>query len=240
VDALKKTALITGGAKRIGRALALALAKDGYRIALHCHQSKTLAIKTANEINSRGGQCEIFVCDLSSEQCTSKLIPAIHKKYPGLELLINNASLFVKSKLRTKDLSLLTSHWDINVRAPYILSCDFSHVCRKGQIINILDTHIVKNRSPHSAYLLSKKSLAELTKLCAFDFAPHIRVNAICPGLILPPPNKEKTYLDRLAKEIPLRRKGNVNNVVQSVEFLIKNDFITGQIIFVDGGEHLL
>jgi len=235
----KGTVLVTGGAQRIGKAICLALSEYGYKIALHYNRSQKEAEALARQIKKDGGICEIFHCDLADEQKTLSLINTVHKKLSKLNLLINNASIFEKSNLKTANINALTRHFDINFKAPFILSSQFAHLCKKGQIINILDTKISKNRTNYLSYLLSKKSLFELTKLSAIELAPDIRVNGVAPGLILPPTNKKTDYLQRLAENIPLRKKGMVKHITQSIQFLLENDYVTGQVIFEDGGEHL-
>lgn len=231
---------MTGGAKRIGKAIALELARLGYSIAVHYHQSREAACEIASVIKKTGRPCEIFSCDLSVQEQTSSLIETVRKQFPNLKLLVNSASLFEKADLRQTTLESLRGHFAINFNAAYILSCGFARLCRIGQIINILDTNIVKNTTSYPTYLLSKKSLAEFTKLAAVAFAPSIRVNAVAPGLILAPAKRGNTSLDRLAKNIPLRRRGDVSHVTHAIRFFIENDYVTGQTIFVDGGEHLL
>jgi len=236
----KKVALVTGGAKRIGRSICFSLASKGYKIALHYHRSSAEAKKVAKIINQKGGSCQLFSCDLFDQGQTSMLIPNVLKKFPKLDLLVNNASVFEPSTIKNLDLKMLNRHFAVNFNAAYILTAQFAQKCKKGNIINILDTHIVNNKTRHASYLLSKKALCELTKLSAVELAPHIRVNAISPGLIFPPAKAGSGYLDRLAKKIPLRKKGHVNQINQSIEFLLNNPYITGQIVFNDGGEHLI
>ncbi len=233
------TVLVTGGGKRIGKAIAIDLASQGYSIALHHHTSHTEAQKVQSQIKAFGVQCEIFSCDLSDEFQTSRLMKHVHRKFPKLNLLINSASIFEKSSLLKGNLELFNRHLAVNLKAPLILSRDFARICQKGQIINILDTNVVKNKTSHAAYLLTKKALLELTYMSAVELAPRIRVNGIAPGLILPPVNEKNNYLDRLAKNIPLQKKGDPKYIAQSVRFLIDNSYLTGQIIYVDGGEHL-
>lgn len=234
------TALVTGGARRIGQAVALELASLGFDIALHYHHSKEQAELSAVEIRQKGVRCELFPCDLSDERQTSYLISKVFQKFPDLNLLVNSASIFERSKFTIKDLKLFNDHFAVNLRAPFILSCEFFRLCKKGQIINLLDTNIVKNKTSQPAYLLTKKSLSDMTKLAALEFAPHIRVNGIAPGLILPAKGDTAESLDRMAQKIPLQRKGDLFTMTQSVKFLIENDYLTGQIIFNDGGEHLV
>jgi len=237
---MNKAALITGGAKRIGQAISLDLARLGYDIALHFHTSQEEAQVTVNTIREIGVSCALFRCDLSKEEQALKLIGQVKRKFPNLEVLVNSASVFEKSKLTIKDLKLLNYHFAIHLKAPFILTCEFTRLCNHGQIINILDTNIAKNKTSHIAYLLSKKSLENLTKLSAIELAPNIRVNAIAPGLILPPGRQTAAYLDRLATQIPLEQKGDVLSITQTLRFLIENKFITGQVIYTDGGENLI
>lgn len=235
----KGTVIITGGAKRIGATIALHLAQHGYSIALHYNHSRKEAADLAKEIRSLQVRCEIFGADLENAKAVASLIPQIVKKHPDLQCLINNASIFERSTLQAGDLKDFDREFAVNLRAPFILSSHFARSIKEGSIINILDTHVTKDRTIHFSYLLAKKSLGDLTRSAALELAPEIRVNAVAPGLILPPESKGKDYLDRLAKNIPLKRKGEPQNIAQAVQFLIENTYITGQTIFVDGGEHL-
>lgn len=234
------TILITGGAKRIGAEISLHLAKSGYSIAIHYNHSHKEAENLAKKIRHHKVHCEIFHTDLTNSEEVTALIPAVQKKFTNLQCLINCASIFENSNLLTENLPDFNRHFTINLRAPFILSSQFAKHIKKGQIINILDTNIVKNKTAHLSYILAKKSLADLTSLSAVELAPNIRVNAVAPGLILPPDDKKSDYLDRLAKHIPLKRKGEPADIAKAVQFLLENTYITGQTIFVDGGEHLI
>lgn len=234
--------LVTGCAQRIGRVIALRLARRGFDVAIHCHSSVKEAKTLSTEIQTLGVHAEIFKCDLGNEKQVSVLIKKVKKVFPYLSLLINSASVFEKSTLRlSKNLD-----WDkqfaINLKAPYILSRDFAKHCSKGQIINILDTNIVRNHTDFFIYLLTKKSLAELTTQSALELAPEIRVNGIAPGLILPPvyDKKNQSFMKRMSKNIPMKTKGDPEQIAQCIEFLLDSPFITGQILFNDGGEALL
>jgi len=234
------TALITGAAKRIGKAIALHCATLGYNIALHYHHSKKEAKLTEEEIKAQGVTCTLFSCDLSKSKQAGKLIEKTFKLCPDLNVLINNASIFEQSTIKESGISLLRKHFASNFDAPFILSSDFAKHCTKGQIINILDTHISQSATQHSTYLLSKKALQALTQMSSAEFAPNIRVNAVAPGLILPPEDKSADYLKRLAQKIPMQTKGHVHQIAGTVEFLLNSPYITGETIFVDGGEHLI
>src|SRR5271170_91403 len=122
---IKGTALVTGAAKRIGREVALHLAREGYQIALHYHHSKPQAMSTAQAIYKTGVRCELFCCDLSDEAQTLKLVPQVFKAFPNLNVLVNSASIYIPNQFGAVDMNLFKSHWDINFKAPYILTCEF-------------------------------------------------------------------------------------------------------------------
>lgn len=231
--------LITGGAKRVGAEIALYLARRGFSIALHYNHSAKDAEGVRRMIEQAGGTCAVFKADLRKESETLKLIPGVLKTFPDLRAVINSASIFTRSSLKEPDLDDLEQNFAIHVKSPYILMSQFAKCVKDGVIINILDTNITKTKISHFNYLLSKKTLASLTGMAAVELAPNIRVNAIAPGLILPPSGKTRAHLDRLARGIPLKRKGSPANISQAVHYLLENDFVTGQTLFVDGGEHL-
>ena len=236
---MREAALITGSAVRIGKEIALALADLGFDIALHYHRSKTEAIRTKEQIRNSGVDCEIFSCDLADEKDVLKLIPRVKQKFPSLALLVNNASIFSKSRFGKSSLKTFISHFEANFKAPYILSCQFADVCKKGHILNMLDANITQTKTAYADYLLFKKALANFTEMAAVQFAPGIRVNGIGPGPILSPPGERGNRLQRVARTLPLKRAGNPNQIVQAVQFLTEHSYVTGQIIFVDGGQHL-
>ncbi len=237
---MQPTVLITGAAKRIGRALAVHLASMGYHIAAHYHSSHNDAESLVSEIHSLGRKCTLFKADLSVPADVEHLIESVIDQCDGLELLINNASIFEKFSIKDTDYSILERNFMINCFAPILLTRNFAKNVDKGQIINILDTKIIGNASGYCAYTLSKKTLAEFTRMAALEFAPSIRVNAIAPGIILPPPDKGEQYLDPLIEKVPLKEKGSLNDICKTADFLIQNTYLTGQTIFVDGGKHLI
>ncbi len=238
---MKYAALITGSVKRIGKEIAYFLARQGYDIALHYNSSDTEALEVKDKILSLNIQSEIFRCDFENEKQVQNLLNNVLKKFPHLNLLINNASIFEKAPIQETTILQLKRHFAINFQAPYILSKNFAQRLKQGNIINMLDTKIATAKNTHSAYLLSKKALADFTLMAAREFAPHTRVNAIAPGIIsgFPPPGKTESYLDKLKTKNLLKKKGNIDHILQTIEFILKNDFINGEIIYVDGGENL-
>lgn len=237
------TALITGGAKRIGRHMALNLASKGYDIIITYNNSLQDAKDLATEIkNNFSRNCEIVKCNLTKIDETKALAKSIKTNFPNWNLLINNASIFNKSNFLDHDENELEENLNIHFISPLILAKSFATNCVKGsQIINFLDKNIVRQKTSYFYYLLSKKNLATLTKMLAVELAPEIRVNAVAPGFILNSINETNPELESeiLLKTIPLKSQGDVKNIWQAIEFFLDNSYINGQIIFVDGGTYL-
>lgn len=235
----KKAALITGAARRIGRQLARHLAKNGYNIALHYNNAAAQAKEIQNEIESTGGKCTLFACDFSNISKVRKLMDSVKKEFHYISLLINNASVFIRGTLIQTDLTLLNKTIDINFKAPFILARDYARMFDSGHIINILDTCIQKNKSNYFIYNLTKKNLADFTLMAAAELGPNIKVNGIAPGFILPPITGDDFSAEKKILKLPLQKQGNVSDITQAIDFLLQSEFITGQIIYTDGGEHL-
>ncbi|OGI10222.1 MAG: hypothetical protein A3I68_08025 [Candidatus Melainabacteria bacterium RIFCSPLOWO2_02_FULL_35_15] len=236
---MKKAALITGSAKRIGKAIAIHLAESGFDIALHYNTSKADAKKVLKEIKDKGQNCVLFQFDLTNTKDILFLINKVKQSFPSLSLLINNASIFAESSFLKSDIAFFENHFNINFKAPFFLSQSFAKSIKKGHIINLLDTNITRDRTKYFIYNLTKKMLSEFTKMAAAELAPDIRVNAIAPGRIIPPLNKEKEYLKHSLDSVPLEKWGSIQNILQSIDFLCENDYLTGQCIFAGGGDHL-
>ena len=235
----KGAALVTGGARRIGAAVARALAQHGYDVALHYLDSAEPAERTAREIEGIGRRCRLFRCDLNDHDETAALVPNVREHFPDLTVLVNNASVFERGTLRETDRDLFERHFNINFKAPFFLTQAFAEGCARGQVINLLDTRVSRADPHHAAYTLSKKALLELTRMAARELGPAIRVNGVSPGMILPPPGGVVDDLERRSPALPLKRIGDTDNLVAAVLFLLDNPFVTGECIYVDGGEHL-
>lgn len=234
--------LITGAAKRIGREIALHLAKKGANLALHFNHSKTEAEELRKEISNLGVNCSLIQSDLSSVSNALTIIKEAEKWAP-LSALINNASLFGSEDFSTTTPQDWQRHLNINLSAPFFLSQQLiesaKQAKRQVRIINMLDWRALRPAGDHFAYTISKAGLASLTKALASAAAPHAIVNGIALGAILPPKTGE-TPKDIL-KSIPRDRWGRVEEVAQTVEFLLTgSDYITGEIIHLDGGRHLV
>lgn len=233
-----KTALVTGSSDRIGKAISLHLAELGYNIILHYNQSGKKAEELGREISGMGVDYDLIHIDFQSMNDLEKALAG----YPGtvdLQVLVNNASIFLHSGFETGGSELLDKHLKINFYSVYLLTKWYTHHFNKGLIINMLDTKTEKNDTSHLDYLLSKRLIREFTLISAFNLAPNFRVNAISPGLILPPRGKDNDYLYKLSQSVPLKKTGDLSQIQKAVEFIINTEFITGQIIYINGGEHL-
>jgi len=234
-----KTALVTGAAKRIGAAIATALADEGANIVVHCGTSREEADATAVEIRKRGVQAWVLPADLGRPAEAEALFPQATAAAGPIDLLINSAAIFPESHLLSFTVEELHTSLQVNALSPLFLARAFAQQKRPGAIVNFLDTRYLDYDKLHAAYHLSKRMMFTLTRMLALELAPAIRVNAVAPGLILPPPGKDESYLTALVNTNPLQRVGSVQAVVEAVLFLLRSDFITGQVIFVDGGRHM-
>ncbi|HKL72448.1 MAG TPA: SDR family oxidoreductase [Marinilabiliaceae bacterium] len=238
-----KTVLITGAAKRVGKALAKRFALEGWNVVIHYNSSKDEALEFSNELSQLFSQqvFPIVSADLfSGEQTLIQLFDDLSKLgINKLDALINNASNFYLGSLKDTDSTLLHNSFKVNFEAPFFLMRHFYLLYGSGSILNLLDTRVVGNESSHGAYSLSKKALMNVTTMAALEWAPSVRVNAIAPGPVLPPPGKDKLHLDKVIVSTPLQKRVELDNLVESAYFLTTNDAITGQIIFCDSGAHL-
>ena len=238
---MNKTALITGAAKRVGKAMALHLASQSWNIALHYNSSENEARLFLDELTRTypDQRFELFKADLNLPDEVELLIPQVIQRMGGLGLLINNASVFEPARLGETTTEFLERQMNVNFKAPFILSRNFVQIIRLGTIVNFVDTRIVTNQSNFAAYSISKKALWELTKMAALEFGPEIRVNAIAPGLTLPPEEKSEEYLWKLSEKIAMKRPGGLEPILKSLDYILNNDYLTGQLLFCDGGENL-
>ena len=238
----QKTALITGAAKRIGKEISIHLAKSGYDLALHYNLSKNDAIDLQADLrkNFPNQKFKIFKCDLSCEKEVEGLLDRVLDHFEKIDILLNNASVFDPGVIRETSVNLFQNQMNVNLLAPFILSRDYALNSQKGLIVNLLDTRIASNLSSHAAYSLSKFALNHLTKMAAIEFAPAVRVNGIAPGATLPPKDKGEEYLLSVAEKTPMKVPGGIQPILQSLDYIIINQNLTGQILYCDGGEHLL
>lgn len=237
-----KTALVTGAAHRIGRAIALDLARHGWAVAVHYNSSLEAAADLVAEIEGFGGRAIAVGADLAIEDEVLDIIPTVADALGPIGCLINNASLFEEDTAITATRASWDAHMEINLRAPFVLSQGFAAQLpseEAGAIINILDQR-VWNLTPHfTTYTLSKAGLWTLTQTLALALAPHIRVNAIGPGPTLPSPRQTMEQFARQAESMPLHRGTSPEEICEAVRFILAAPAMTGQMIALDGGQHL-
>ncbi|MBN2341161.1 MAG: SDR family oxidoreductase [Deltaproteobacteria bacterium] len=231
--------LVTGGARRIGRAVASFLAGRGMTVAVHCHHSVAEATSLVDEIAANGGNGFVVQGNLADESDVLSLLEEANQRSGGLHVLVNNASVFSEDHVLDLTFGSLMENMMVNAYSPLLLSREFARDNAASCIVNMLDSRVVDYDSIHASYHLSKRVLSDVTRMLALELAPQVRVNAVAPGLILPPEGKGDAYVDARKQELPLKKKGTVAQVCSAVDFLIENEFVTGQTVFVDGGRHL-
>ena len=236
-----KKIVITGGATRIGAAIAKSLADYESVITIHYNKSKGNALKLKKELENLGSEVYLLKADLNNLKQTQALLKLAYKKMKGLNCLINNASLFENDSLYNFTDKSFTKHLNINLKAPAILVQNFKKLLKnsEGNIINIIDQRVEKLTPYFFSYTLSKSSLVTLTKTAAMKLAPNIRVNGISPGPTLKNSRQSETHFKKQWKSVLLKKKVRLENVCEGVKFLIKNDNITGEIINIDSGQRL-
>ena len=236
-----KTALISGGAARIGAQIVRTLHEDGYKVIIHCHHSEETAQALCHELNSkRNDSAQVVVTNLGDNKAVKKLTHTIK----SLDLLVNNASVFYPTLTENSTIEDWNNIININLRAPFFLATGLSKVLAtsQGSIVNIIDIYSDRPLKNFSIYNISKAGMKMLTKTLAKELAPSIRVNGISPGSILWPQDgsqlsdKEKIImLDRIV----LKRQGSPNDIAEAVLFLADAKYITGEVINIDGGRSL-
>lgn len=238
---MAKTALITGASKRIGRSVAEHLAAKGWNIVVHFNHSEKEAKNLVDSLIAKFSNQKFLIkkADLSKINDVQSLIKSTTAEIGKIDLLVNNASVFDASYLKETSVELFDMQVNVNFKAPFFLTRDFAEYCKEGNVINFVDTRITSNKSNFAAYSLSKKALWEFTKMAALELSPKIRINAIAPGVTLPPEDEDENYLNNLAQNIPMKKPGGIEPILQSVDFILENNHLTGQLLFADGGENL-
>jgi NAD(P)-dependent dehydrogenase (short-subunit alcohol dehydrogenase family) len=237
-----RAALVTGAAQRIGRAIALALAADGWAVAVHHHSSRDEASALVAEIAAAGGKAAALAADLTREREVEGLVAAAAAALGPLGCLVNNASVFERDEALSATRASWDAHLETNLRAPFVLMQQFARALppeNAGAIVNILDER-VWNLTPHFvSYTLSKAGLWSLTQVMALALAPRIRVNGIGPGPALPSPRQSESEFRRQWQAMPLQRGTTPEEIAAAVRFLLAAPAMTGQMLALDGGQHL-
>jgi NAD(P)-dependent dehydrogenase (short-subunit alcohol dehydrogenase family) len=233
-------ALVTGGAKRIGRAICLELAAAGFDLAIHHRDSGDEAEELAREIEAMGRRAACLSVDLADGIATHALIGRAAEALGPLSVLVNNASVFADDRLESLTGESWAAHMDVNLRAPVLLAQAFAAQAPDGSaIVNILDQRVLKPNPRFFSYGLSKSALWVATRTMAQALAPRIRVNGVGPGPILPSVHQAAGEFEAEARATPLQRAGSPEAVADAVRWLVDAGQVTGQMIAVDGGQHL-
>ena len=230
-------ALVTGAAHRLGKSFALTLAQHGFDILLHYHHSLDAALLTKREIESYGRRVTLAQADLTEPEEIRSLISNLQ----SLDVLVNSAAFMPAGNVDALSIENWDTSLDLNLRAPFLLSQAASKkMTDGGLIVNITDVGAQKAWSRYPSYTVSKAALESLTKILARGLAPKIRVNAIAPGLVLQSDIVPPEEWERLIQRVPLKRPARPEEIASALEFLLKNEYITGQVIVVDGGYSLV
>lgn len=236
-------ALVTGGAVRLGREIALSLARSGVDVCIHYGASADAARQTLAEIREYGVQAIAVQGDFREPaSAAEQVFRAVAEEFGPIDVLINNAAIFESGSLAETDESAWDRHLDINLKAPFFMTRQFAAqlpVEQSGAVVNIIDWRASRPVPGHAAYTIAKGGLLTMTRLLARELAPRIRVNGVSPGAILPPPGSDEAYLEALADQIPMERTGSPSDITDAVMFLLRSGFLTGEVVHVTGGEHL-
>jgi pteridine reductase len=240
-----RRALVTGGAERIGRAIARSLAQSGCPTAIHFHRSEHSALELCRELESKGLRCRALRADLGDPVQCLELVDRAREALgeSGMDILINNAAIFPPEGFASTPLESWERQMAVNLRAPFLLSRQLVAQLPagvQGSIVNITDARVGRAVAGPFAYQLTKAALEEMTRMLAMALAPQVRVNAVAPGAILHPAGEtQEAFLERVEKRVPLRRQGGPEAVAEAVMYLLREDFVTGEILRLDGGEYL-
>ncbi len=237
-----RTAIVTGGAVRVGRAITLALAAAGVDVFIHYNRSAGPAEDTAAEARALGVRAAIGSVDLTDPATAPDLVAKARDALGPASLLVNSASGFPEDTLADVTLERWRRTHDLTLTSPVFLTQAFAAALgnQDGAVVNVTDVKTHRPYTKRFSYIVAKGGIDTFTRAAAVALAPTIRVNAVALGVILPPNGEDESYARRLADDLPLQRIGGTEPVADTVLFLLRNDFMTGEIVHVDGGGHLV
>ena len=239
---IPRAALVTGGAQRIGRAIALALAEAGFDVAVHYHGSRAAGAATCDDVRRVGRRAALLQADLAQETQTAALLPQATAALGPIGVLVNNASRFERDEWHDATRASWDAHLEPNLRAPFLLIQHFARLLpdtAKGAVINMLDERVWSITPHFVSYTVSKAGLWALTQSMALALAPRIRVNGIGPGPAVPSPRQTQAQFARQAGSVPLGHGTSPGEVARLAVMLLELPSVTGQMIAPDGGQHL-
>lgn len=243
MDVSGRNALVTGGATRVGRALTLGLAAAGANVYVHYNSSAGPAEETVAAVEAQGRRAASGAADLGDPGVAAGLVAAAGEALGPISILVNSASGFPEDSLEDVTLERIRRTIDLSLLSPVFLTQAFAAALpgeMDGAIVNVTDLKTMTPYRKHFGYVIAKGGLDTLTRAAAVALAPRIRVNAVALGVILPPPGEDDAYVEALAAELPLQRVGGTDPVADAVVALVENDFVTGEIVRLDGGAHLV
>ncbi len=237
-------AVVTGGAVRVGRALVLALAGRGVRVAVHYGSSAEAAESAVAEARGLGAEAFALSADLADEAAVGRIVPAVRERFGApVDILINSASIFEAGAFAKTTSAQWDRHFLINLKAPFLLTQAFAAQVeegRTGKVVNLNDWRGFRPADDHFAYTMSKGALIALTRGTAIALAPRVHVNCLALGAILPPESASEARKARIISEVPLGRWGGAEEVARAMLYLLESDYVTGETVFVDGGRSLV
>jgi NAD(P)-dependent dehydrogenase (short-subunit alcohol dehydrogenase family) len=239
---IPRAALVTGGAKRIGQAIALELARNGFDIAIHCRTSTAAAEDTKTRIQAVGQRCIVLAADLAVEEDAHHLVPEATRQLGPIGVLVNNASRFDRDEWHDVTRASWDAHLQPNLRAPFVLIQAFAHALpgsAEGVVINMVDQRVWSLTQHFVSYTISKAGLWALTQTMALALAPRIRVNAIGPGPALPSPRQTEAQFILQSKSVPLGHGTSPPEVARAALAIVSLPAMTGQMIALDGAQHM-
>lgn len=240
MNAHGKVALVTGGAHRVGRAIVLALAEAGAHVVVNYRQSAVQAAETVARAQACGVDAVALACDVADAAAVTLMAEAVHARFGGVDILVNSAGVFRPTPFPTAEPAAWTEVVDTSIHGTFFVSNALAPGMLSrggGVIINILDMTIDQPWRNFSAHAVGKAGMQALTRQLALELAPAIRVNAVAPGIVLPPDGYTQAKIEAAAQRTLLKRWGTPEDVGRAVLFLVESDFVTGEIIRVDGGE---
>ena len=240
MDPRGRVALVTGSGRRVGRAIVLALAAAGARVAVHYHGSRGGADETVALVEQRGGEARVFRADLREPDAPARLVYDVAGALGGLDVLVSSAAVMERTPIG----SVTPAAWDammaLNLRAPFFAAqAAAAHMATGGCIVNIADLAAFESWPAYVPHGISKAGVVQMTRGLARALAPSVRVNAVAPGAVLLPDDWEEAAADHLRRTTPLGRLGDPADVAEAVLFLVRSEYVTGETIIVDGGRHI-
>jgi pteridine reductase len=236
-----RTALVTGGAHRVGRVLSVALANAGMRVAINYNSASAEADSLVRELTAGGHECRAYQADLTHSDSPKSLIDSVASDFGGLDVLINSAAVMLRTPFEETTVAEWDSIFALNLRAPFFLAQAALPLLRaaKGCVVNLADLAAFETWPEYIPHGISKAGIVQMTRSLARAFAPDVRVNAIAPGAVLLPDDWDEATRAHFAATTPLRRIGSPDDVADAMLYLLRADYVTGDTLLVDGGRHV-